>query len=91
MGKEDDKKFQDTLSYQMGLLAGAFMSEAQENEHVKRGDCTRSVYVDYLGVSAIQFSMSNPEKENLIESGRQSVRNYKTRAAKNFNGEGQIH
>jgi len=91
VGKEDDKKFQDKFSYQMGLLAGAFMSEAQENEHVKRGDCTRSVYVDNLGVSAIKFSLSKPEKANLIESGRQSVRNYKLRAAKNFNGEGQIH
>ena len=89
--KEDDEKFQDKFSYQIGLLVGAFMSHAQENEHLKRGDCARSVYVNNLGVSAIKFSLSNLEKANLVQSGRDSVKSYLARASNNFKGEGQLH
>jgi len=85
-------KYEGTFSYQMGLLANVEVNQAQENEHIKRGDCARSVYVDNMGVSAVAFSLSDAEIDMLITSGANSVLNYKSRAALNgFVGEGQAY
>jgi len=90
-GKEKTKEYKEKFSYQIGLLFNAYTNEAQENEHIKRGDYTRSVYVDNKGVSAIAFSLSVDQRNTLIESGKQSIENYQLRANNKFKDEGQIH
>ncbi|HRP37803.1 MAG TPA: hypothetical protein PLS50_08420 [Candidatus Dojkabacteria bacterium] len=55
-----------------------------ENEFVKRGDHTRSAYVDDCGLSAVSFTMTEKEKEKLKEAGANAVKEYKERAKKFF-------
>jgi len=88
---EEENQFKETFSYQIGLLLNAVANEAQENEHIKRGDYKRSVYVNNNGVSAIAFNLTDTEKNGLVESGKKAVKNYRKRAKKNFNGEGSTH
>jgi len=85
-------KYEGTFSYQMGLLANTEVNQAQENEHIKRGDMSRSVYVDNKGISAVAFSLSDADITLLVNSGVESILNYKSRAALNgFIGEGQAY
>jgi len=90
-GQEKTKEFKEKFFYQIGLLLNAVANEAQENEHLKREDCTRSVYIDNKGVTAISFSLSDDQRNALIESGRQSVRDYQIRAKKYLKSKGQIN
>jgi len=87
---EEEKQFKETFSYQIGLLLNAVANDAQENEHIKRGDHSRSVYVNNNGVSAIAFNLTEAERRGLINSGIESIKNYQKRASQNFYGEGQI-
>jgi len=84
-------KYEGTFSYQMGLLANTEVNQSQENEHIKRGDMSRSVYVDNKGISAVAFSLSDADISLLVGSGVESVLNYKSRAATGFIGEGQAY
>jgi len=92
MKQINEKKYQETFFYQIGLLLNTEINQTQENEHIKRGDCARTAYVDNLGMSAIQFVLTPADVEKLINSGAQSVLNYKSRAALNgFVGEGEAY
>jgi len=86
---EKEIKFQESFPYQMLLTLNAFITEAQENEYLKRGDYTRSVYVNNNGVSPVAFNLTPEQRNGLIKSGKDGVKDYLARANQNFNGEDQ--
>ena len=81
--------YESTFSFIMGGFLQANVNQHEENEHIYRGDCPRSIYVDSLGISTFAFSLAPEDKERLIKSGKQSIQNYKIRAQTNFIGEGE--
>ncbi len=48
----------------------------QNNVHLHSDDWQRTVYIDTLGVSAIDFNISDTKKKNLVESGKQYTEAY---------------
>ena len=48
----------------------------QNNVHLHSDDWQRTVYIDTLGVSAIDFNISETKKKKLVESGRQYTEAY---------------
>jgi len=72
----------------LDLSKGSF-NEQEESQHIHRFDCPRTAYVDHLGVSAVDFTLSDKEKMELAESGKKSVRVYIERAKLGFIGEGE--
>jgi NTE family protein len=56
-------------------LVGAIL-ENQASMHLHSDDWHRTVYIDTLDVSGIDFKLSNEKKDELIESGRKSMKAY---------------
>ena len=48
----------------------------QDNIHLHSDDWQRTVYIDTLGVRAIDFGISEAKKQKLVESGRQYTEDY---------------
>ena len=48
----------------------------QDNIHLHSDDWQRTVYIDTLGVRAIDFDISDSKKQKLVESGRQYTEDY---------------
>ena len=48
----------------------------QDNVHLHSDDWQRTVYIDTLGVRAIDFDISDSKKQKLVESGRQYTEEY---------------
>ena len=48
----------------------------QDNVHLHSDDWQRTVYIDTLGVRAIDFDISDVKKQKLVESGRQYTEEY---------------
>ena len=48
----------------------------QDNVHLHSDDWQRTVYIDTLGVRAIDFDISDSKKQKLVESGRQYTEDY---------------
>lgn len=48
----------------------------QDNVHLHSDDWQRTVYIDTLGVRAIDFDISDVKKQKLVESGRQYTQDY---------------
>ena len=89
MKRVNNKGCESSFGYVMGSMFSADFGEAEENKFINTGNESRSVYVDNLGISPIAFTLSDDDKKRLIESGKQSILNYKIRAKNNFDGEGQ--
>ena len=83
--------YEGTFGFLMGSFLQANVSKNLENEHIYRGDCPRSVYVDNLGISPVAFSLSKTDKDRLVKSGKQAILNYKIRAQTSFLGEGETY
>ena len=56
-------------------LASTIM-ESQGNTHLHSDDWHRSIYIDTLGVSTIQFDLSNVKKKELEDSGKAGAEKY---------------
>jgi len=48
----------------------------QESMHLHSDDWQRTIYIDTKGVKTTQFSLSNEQKIELINAGKEGVRNY---------------
>ena len=48
----------------------------QDNVHLHSDDWQRTVYIDTLGVRAIDFNISDVKKQKLLDSGRQYTEDY---------------
>ena len=48
----------------------------QDNVHLHSDDWQRTIYIDTLGVRAIDFDISDSKKQKLVESGRQYTEEY---------------
>lgn len=83
--------YQSTFTSVMGSLLTSLVNHSIENEHIKRGDCPRTAYVDHLGINPVAFDLTMEAKERLINSGVQAVLDYKERAKTGFVGEGETY
>ena len=50
--------------------------DSQSSQHLHSDDWRRTIYIDTLGVSAIDFSLGEETKKALVDSGRQGVHDY---------------
>ncbi len=50
-----------------------FLCNSANSKHIRFGDKNRTVFIDDLGISATDFSISEAEKKKLIESGRKAT------------------
>ncbi|MDD7437550.1 MAG: patatin-like phospholipase family protein [Bacteroidales bacterium] len=50
--------------------------DAQENTHLHSDDWQRTIYIDTLGVSAIDFKIQNAKKQELFDSGKSYTKSY---------------
>lgn len=83
--------YDNSFGYAMGTLASGELSEHEESIYINCGNYSRSAYINNLGISAISFDLTPGQKEQLIEQGRKSVKDYVSRARRNFANEGQIY
>lgn len=72
-----DDSFKSFLNYSSSLIYNII--EKQESDHMMSGDQARTIYIDYKNVSAVDFELSQDNKEALIEEGRDGVKNYVAR------------
>ena len=59
----------------LAQLVGTIL-DSQDNQHLHSDDWQRTIYIDTLGISTTQFDLGPDDKDNLVESGRQGVKNY---------------
>ncbi|UYZ82761.1 patatin-like phospholipase family protein [Entomomonas sp. E2T0] len=67
-------KINDIFDY-LKQLVGAVMN-VQADVHLHSDDWARSIYIDTLGVSAINFDLTDNNKQQLVESGKQGTLTY---------------
>lgn len=67
-------KIDDIFDY-LKQLVGAVMN-VQADVHLHSDDWARSIYIDTLGISAIDFDLTDNEKRQLVEAGKQGTINY---------------
>lgn len=75
--KQDDapaKEIKTFFSYTKALV-GALI-DFQKNVHLHSDDWQRTVYIDTLGISPIDFSVSDTKKRSLVESGTRYTEAY---------------
>ena len=61
------KKIDDIISYTTALVTT--LIDFQNNVHLHSDDWQRTVYIDSLGISSIDFEISDSKKQKLVESG----------------------
>ncbi|BBB92188.1 MAG TPA: patatin-like phospholipase family protein [Methylomusa anaerophila] len=64
----------DFFSYTWRLIDTIL--ECQENQHLHSDDWHRTIYIDTLGVKAMDFGIDNNTKQALINSGRENTIKY---------------
>ena len=62
------------FEYVMALIKT--MLESQNNSHLHSDDWQRTIYIDTLGVSTIDFGLTDEKKKELENSGRQGTLKY---------------
>ena len=62
------------FEYVMALIKT--MLESQNNSHLHSDDWQRTIYIDTLGVSTIDFGLTDEKKKELENSGRQGALKY---------------
>jgi NTE family protein len=67
-GPAPTKEIDDFFSYTKALVTT--LIDFQKNTHLHSDDWQRTVYIDTLGVSAIDFGLSDDQKKALVKSGR---------------------
>jgi len=83
--------YSNSVGYFIGSVGKGLVSLQEEGQHIHRFDCARTSYVDNLGISPVNFNMTPEEKQSLIISGKEAVKNYRQRAVKGFIGEGEFY
>lgn len=58
------------------LAIGNFFMETSNAKHIHSGDEMRTVFIDDLGVSSVDFSLSNERIQALIKSGRNATEDF---------------
>ena len=74
LGDPPPRKIDDIIDYVVALVEFAVTMANKERLHEK--DRSRSVSIDTLGVSTLDFHLSEKEIQGLIESGRKGVEDY---------------
>lgn len=62
------KKIDDFLSYTKALVTT--LIDSQNNTHLHSDDWQRTVYIDTLGVGAVDFDINDEMKKELVKSGK---------------------
>lgn len=62
------------LDYATALIAT--MLEIQSNQHLHTDDWQRTIYIDTLGINAINFDITDAQKDQLARSGREYTQAY---------------
>lgn len=70
----DKKELNNLLDYALAVVGA--MLDVQTSVHLGSDDWNRTIYVDTLNVGTLDFSLSNTQKQALIESGRIGVEKY---------------
>ena len=68
------KEIKSFFSYTKALVTT--LIDFQNNVHLHSDDWQRTVYIDTLGVSSIDFGLSDQTKQKLVDSGEQYTRAY---------------
>ena len=68
------KKIDDIISYTTALVTT--LIDFQNNVHLHSDDWQRTVYIDTLGVSSLDFDISDSRKQKLVESGISHTKAY---------------
>jgi NTE family protein len=71
VGEHKIEKFRDYVKE----LAVTMLS-SQDNAHLHSDDWQRTVYINTLGISTLQFKLSDDDKKALVQSGRDGAREY---------------
>jgi NTE family protein len=72
--KPKTKKIDDIISYTTALVTT--LIDFQNNVHLHSDDWQRTVYIDTLGVSSMDFDISDVKKQNLVDSGIEHTKAY---------------
>ena len=72
--KPKTKKIDDIISYTTALVTT--LIDFQNNVHLHSDDWQRTVYIDTLGVSSLDFDISDSRKQKLVESGISHTKAY---------------
>ena len=70
------REIDDFFDYTKALLST--LIDFQNNVHLHSDDWQRTIYIDTLGVSSIDFNISDEKKEALVESGIKHTKEYFT-------------
>ena len=73
-GEAPTKDINSFFSYTKALVST--LIDFQNNVHLHSDDWQRTVYIDSLGISAIDFNISDTKKKKLVESGAQYTESY---------------
>lgn len=68
------KKIDDIISYTTALVTT--LIDFQNNVHLHSDDWQRTVYIDSLGISSIDFDISDSKKQKLVDSGVSHTKAY---------------
>jgi NTE family protein len=68
------KKITDFFDYTRALISTVY--EHQDGYHLHSDDWQRTVYIDTLGVSTTEFSLTDKQKQALADSGRAGAEAY---------------
>ena len=68
------KKIDDIISYTTALVTT--LIDFQNNVHLHSDDWQRTVYIDTLGVSSMDFDISDSKKQKLVDSGISHTKAY---------------
>lgn len=72
--KPKTKKIDDIISYTTALVTT--LIDFQNNVHLHSDDWQRTVYIDTLGVSSLDFDISDSKKQKLVDSGISHTKAY---------------
>ena len=73
-GEPPVRKIDDIFDYTFALLNT--LIDFQNNVHLHSDDWQRTIYIDTLGVSSINFKIDDDTKKALVESGKEHTKAY---------------
>lgn len=74
LARPKENEVDSFFEYTWNLIAT--LMESQENTHLTQHDKDRTIYIDSLDVSTVDFDVDYCTKQNLIDSGRVSTETY---------------
>ena len=64
---QKNKEIKDIVDYTKALVTT--LIDFQNNVHLHSDDWQRTIYIDTLGISSIDFNISDSKKQKLVNSG----------------------